>query len=148
MIVRLFNVIGPRQTGRYGMVLPRFVHQATTGDPITVYGPGEQTRCFVAVEDVVPALVQLIEQPRAHGKVVNLGGDHEISMEQLALLVRDVLDSSSPIVHIPFDSAYGDGFEEVPHRVPELSRARDLIGFRTTRDLAQIVRSVAAARAP
>lgn len=144
-MVRLFNTVGPRQTGRYGMVVPTLVGQALRGDDLTVYGDGEQTRCFSFVTDIVPALLRLIEHPSAYGKVFNLGGETEISINDLARRVVDVLGSSSVIVHVPYGEAYGDGFEDMRRRVPDNSRARDLIGFQPRTGLDEIIRQVAAA---
>jgi UDP-glucose 4-epimerase len=146
VIVRLFNVIGPRQTGRYGMVVPRFVDQALSGEPITVYGDGHQTRCFVQVGDVVAAMTRLVDQPRAYGAVVNLGGSEEISMADLAYLVRRVIGSASPVVHVPYEDAYGDGYEDVLRRVPDLTRARDLVGFTTRNGLPETIAEIATSR--
>lgn len=144
VIARLFNTVGPRQTGRYGMVVPRFVSQALHGRPITVYGDGTQTRCFSSVHDIVPALASLVDEPRAYGQAVNLGSDEEVSISNLAILVRDLCDSSSPIRHVPYEDAYEGGFEDMPRRVPDLRRAASLIGFRPTTGLCDIIRSVIA----
>ncbi len=144
-MVRLFNTVGPRQTGRYGMVVPTLVGQALRGDDLTVYGDGEQTRCFSFVTDIVPALVRLVEHPSAYGKVYNLGGETEISIADLARRVVGVLGSRSAIVHVPYGEAYGDGFEDMRRRVPDNSRARDLIGFQPRTGLDEIIRQVAAA---
>lgn len=128
--VRLFNTVGPRQTGQYGMVIPTFIDQALKGEDITVYGHGCQTRCFCYVGDVVSALVDLIHCPDATGKVVNIGSDEEISINDLAEKVKAFTDSSSKIVHIPYEEAYTEGFEDMIRRVPDISLARKLIGFR------------------
>lgn len=146
VIARLFNTVGPRQTGRYGMVIPRFVRQALQNQPITVYGDGTQTRCFCSVHDIVPALVSLLEQPDAHGQVVNLGSTEEISIAELAVRVRDICASTSPIHYVPYDEAYEEGFEDMPRRVPDLTRATALIGFRPEAGLDAIIRSVVAAQ--
>lgn len=143
VIVRLFNVVGPRQTGRYGMVVPRFVDAALSEQPLTVFGSGGQTRCFCSVTDIVPALVALIEQPSAHGQAVNLGGTEEVTIGDLARTVRDLLGSRSDIVHIPYEAAYGPGYEDVQRRVPDTTRARRLIGFCATVGLEEIIRSIA-----
>ena len=139
VIVRLFNTVGPRQVGYYGMVIPRFIEQALTGGPITVYGDGEQSRCFCHVADVVPALDQLMSCQAARGQVVNLGSDAETTMNELAERVRDKIDPTLEIRHIPYEEAYRPGFEDMRRRVPCVSRARDLIGFRPTRSLDEIL---------
>ncbi len=143
VIIRLFNTVGPRQTGRYGMVLPRFVQQALTGDPITVFGDGKQTRTFTHVRDAVGALMQLVEQPTAVGEIFNIGGDRETSIEELARLVKDLLKSQSPIVHVPYDQAYEEGFEDMQKRVPDISKIRNLIGYEPSYDLEKIILDVA-----
>ena len=117
-VIRLFNTVGPRQTGRYGMVLPTFVGQAVRGEPITVYGSGTQRRSFSYVGDVVEALVRLAQTPGIAGEVVNIGNDQEITIHQLALLVKEIADSASPIVRISYDEAYGIGFEDMQRRYP------------------------------
>lgn len=139
---RLFNVVGPRQTGRYGMVLPRFVAQALRGEPITVYGDGTQRRCFGSVFDVVPAMVALLQTPAAHGKAVNLGGREEVSIRGLAELVKELTGSASDINFVPYDIAYGDGFEDMRRRMPDLSLANELIGYKARHGLEDIVRSI------
>jgi UDP-glucose 4-epimerase len=146
VVVRLFNTVGPRQTGRYGMVLPRFVDQALAGGPITVYGDGTQTRCFTYVGDVVRALAALIEVPTAIGEIVNLGGTEEISIESLAERVRGRLAPDVAIVKIPYDKAYEPGFEDMPRRVPDIAKARRLLGWEPTVGLDAIIDAVAAAR--
>ncbi len=142
LVVRLFNTVGPRQSGRYGMVLPRFVAQALAGDPITVYGDGTQSRSFTYVRDVVWALAELVEQPRAYGKIVNVGNDVEIRIRELAERVRAAASSDSPIVHVPYEQAYDAGFEDMPRRVPDLTRIRELIGFRPRVQLDEIIARV------
>ncbi|MDG4785147.1 NAD-dependent epimerase/dehydratase family protein [Micromonospora sp. WMMD1102] len=139
---RLFNVVGPRQTGRYGMVLPRFVAQALADEPITVYGDGTQRRCFGAVQDVVPAMVKLLHTPAAYGRAVNLGGRQEITISGLAELVKELTGSTSEISLVPYDLAYGAGFEDMRRRMPDLSLARELIGYTPRYDLTDIVRSI------
>lgn len=141
-IVRLFNTVGPRQTGRYGMVLPNFVRQAVTGEPITVYGDGEQSRCFAHVRDVTEALTRLIRLPAANGNVFNIGSDREVTMNELAELVRVEADSDSPIVHIPYAEAYAEGFEDMPRRVPDVRKLERAIGYRPMTPLEQIVADV------
>lgn len=142
VVARLFNTVGPRQTGRYGMVIPRFVAQAMAGDPLEVYGDGRQTRCFAHVRDVVGALVGLMAEPRARGQVFNVGNEEEVSILQLAERVRDLTGSSSPIRLIPYNEAYTAGFEDMLRRVPDLGKIRRLIGYRPTRNLDQILADV------
>jgi len=142
IIVRLFNTVGPRQTGQYGMVVPRFVKQALSGRPITVFGDGTQTRCFCHVADVVGALVKLIDHPAAIGEVFNIGSTEEVSIRQLAETVRTHASSSSEIVYVPYAEAYEEGFEDMPRRVPDTTKIANLIGFAPTRTLNDIVRSV------
>jgi UDP-glucose 4-epimerase len=144
VIVRLFNTVGPRQTGRYGMVVPRFAAQALAGEPITVYGDGEQVRCFCHVLDVVPALVALLEDEDAHGTVYNLGNSEQTTISGLARRVIEATGSRAGIVRIPYDQAYGPGFEDMQRRVPDCTRARARIGFEPRRDLAEIIGSVVA----
>jgi UDP-glucose 4-epimerase len=144
VIVRLFNTVGPRQVGHYGMVVPRFVEQAMKGQPITVYGDGTQRRCFCHVADVVQALVGLLDSREAEGQVFNVGANEEISIAGLAEKVIDQLGSDSSIVKISYDDAYEEGFEDMPRRVPNTARIRDLIGWVPTRDLSQIITDVAA----
>ena len=143
VIARLFNTVGPRQTGRYGMVLPTFVKQALSARPITVFGDGTQSRCFGYVGDVVPALIRLIETERAYGEVFNLGSRDEISIWELAELVKKRLGSSSEIVLIPYDQAYEAGFEDMPRRVPDIRKATGLIGFEPATPLPEIIDRVA-----
>jgi UDP-glucose 4-epimerase len=143
VIVRLFNTVGPRQTGRYGMVVPRFVDQALSGQALTVYGDGEQTRCFCHVDDVVRAIAALAENPEARGKAVNLGGSEETTIRNLAERVITVTGSSSGIVHLPYDDVYLPGFEDVRRRVPDTGLARQLVGFAPRHDLDAIIVSVA-----
>jgi len=145
VIARLFNVVGPRQTGRYGMVLPTFVGQALRGEPLTVYGDGTQRRTFCDVQDVVPALLALMDSERARGEVVNLGGTQAVSMNELARLVLEVTGSSSQVVHVPYDRAYPAGFEDMQARVPDISKAERLVGFRPGTDLRHTIARVAAA---
>ena len=144
IIARLFNTVGPRQTGRYGMVLPNFVSQALEGKPITVYGSGKQSRCFCDVRDTVEALLRLIETERAVGEVVNIGNTEEISIEGLAQLVKERTQSSSPIVYVPYDQAYEPGFEDMYRRVPSIEKLGALTGFRPRTTLVEIVDHVAA----
>ncbi len=143
VIARLFNTVGPRQTGRYGMVLPTFIKQALSARPITVFGDGTQSRCFGYVGDIVPALVRLIQTDRAYGEVFNLGSREEITIRDLAELVKKRLGSSSEVVLIPYDQAYEAGFEDMPRRVPDVRKAAGLIGFEARTSLAEIIDRVA-----
>ncbi|MGH4014592.1 MAG: NAD-dependent epimerase/dehydratase family protein [Pseudonocardiaceae bacterium] len=142
VIVRPFNIVGPRQTGRYGMVIPRFVEQALRGEPLTVHGDGTQTRCFCHVSEVVGALVALIEHPQAYGQVYNLGRPEEISIRHLAERVIARVESSSSIRYVPYSEAYPEGFEDMARRVPDVSRARALVGFDPRLGLDEIISSV------
>ena len=142
VIVRLFNTVGPRQTGQYGMVLPTFVRQALAGQPLTVYGDGSQSRSFTYVGDVVDALVALMSEPRAIGEVFNIGSTYEISITDLAERVVRLTDSRSPIHFIPYDEAYEAGFEDMPRRVPDITKIRELLGFHPKVELDDIIRSV------
>jgi UDP-glucose 4-epimerase len=142
VIVRLFNTVGPRQTGRYGMVLPRFVKQALTGEPITVYGTGQQTRCFGHVLDVVPALHDLMKCSKAQGLVVNIGSDREIAISKLAEKVRSAVNPRAKIVTLPYERVYGDSFEDMNARMPDLRRANDLINYQPVRSLDVIINDV------
>jgi UDP-glucose 4-epimerase len=139
VIARLFNTVGPRQTGRYGMVLPNFVRQALDGAPITVYGTGQQSRCFCDVRDTVQAILELIGNDRAVGEVINIGNDQEVSIEDLAYVVKDRAKSSSSITYIPYDQAYEPGFEDMPRRVPSLEKLQKFAGFRPRISLVEIV---------
>jgi UDP-glucose 4-epimerase len=142
IIVRLFNTVGPRQTGQYGMVLPSFVRQALAGQPITVYGDGSQTRSFTYVGDVVRGMVDLINEPAAVGQVYNIGNGKEISINALATKVKELTGSSSSIVRLPYDQAYEAGFEDMPRRVPDISKINGLIGYAPTVELDEIVTRV------
>ena len=144
VIVRLFNTVGPRQTGRYGMVIPRFVRQALTGQPLTVFGSGEQIRCFCHVQDVVPALIRLVGTDRAVGLAVNLGSSEQVSIGELASRVIDATGSASTIEQMSYLEAYGTGYEDMQRRVPNCDLARDLVGFAATRSLEEIIRAVIA----
>jgi len=139
IIVRLFNTVGPRQTGQYGMVVPNFVRQALAGQPITVFGDGTQSRSFTYVGDVVRAMVALIDEPRAVGQVFNIGNGQEISIGDLAARIKQMTGSSSPIVKIPYDQAYEAGFEDMPRRVPDISKIRALVGYQPTVELDEIL---------
>ncbi|MFY9555310.1 MAG: GDP-mannose 4,6-dehydratase [Blastocatellia bacterium] len=142
VIVRLFNTVGPRQTGRYGMVIPNFVQQALTGQDITVYGDGTQTRCFTHVSDVLDALIAIAEHPQAVGEVYNIGSDHEISMLELAERIKHLTESASNIVFVPYDQAYEAGFEDMMRRVPDISKIRALIGYNPKVDLDALLTSI------
>jgi UDP-glucose 4-epimerase len=144
IVVRLFNTVGPRQTGRYGMVIPNFVSQALAGEPITVFGDGKQTRSFTDVGDVVDGLIRLVGEPRAIGEVFNIGNTEEISILDLATRVRTLTKSPSEIVLIPYDQAYEEGFEDMPRRVPDLRKIGALVGYRPTKRLDDILQRVVA----
>jgi nucleoside-diphosphate-sugar epimerase len=148
IVVRLFNTVGPRQTGRYGMVIPNFVRQALKGAPITVFGDGTQTRSFTDVGDVVIGLLKLVSEPRAVGQVFNIGNGEEISIRELADRIRAATGSSSEIVLVPYDEAYEAGFEDMPRRVPDLRKIRDLVGYEPTLSLDEILRRVIAHMRP
>jgi UDP-glucose 4-epimerase len=143
-VVRLFNTVGPRQTGRYGMVLPTFAAQAVSGEPITVYGTGEQSRCFCHVLDAVRAIEALATGPSRAGEVFNIGADREVTMNGLAELVRAEAGSDSEIRHIPYSEAYGEGFEDMQRRVPDVSKLEAALGFRPDTPLEKIVADVVA----
>jgi UDP-glucose 4-epimerase len=142
IIVRFFNTVGPRQSGQYGMVIPNFVRQALAGEPITVFGDGTQQRAFTHVTDVVGALLKLIAEPKAIGQVINIGNKHEITILGLAERVRELSGSDSPIKLVPYDDAYESGFEDMPRRVPDLSRVEGLIGYKATLQLDEILTQV------
>jgi UDP-glucose 4-epimerase len=142
IVVRLFNTVGPRQTGQYGMVIPNFVRQALAGQPITVFGDGTQSRSFTYVGDVVKAMVALIDEPRAVGQVFNIGNGNEISIGDLAAKVKQMTGSSSEIVTVPYEKAYEAGFEDMPRRVPDISRIKSLVGYAPTVELDETLRRV------
>lgn len=142
VIARLFNTVGPRQTGRYGMVIPNFVRQALAGEDLTVYGDGSQSRCFTHVSDVVGALIRLIESRNAVGEVYNIGSDREVTILELAEKVKSLTGSDSSIVFTPYDQAYEEGFEDMLRRVPDLSKIHKLIEYRPIIDLEEILESV------
>jgi UDP-glucose 4-epimerase len=144
VIVRLFNTVGPRQTGHYGMVIPTFVRQALAGQPITVFGDGTQSRSFTYVGDVVRAMVALINEPKAVGQVFNIGNGREITIRELAQRVKQMTGSSSPIVTIPYEQAYEAGFEDMPRRVPAIAKLDALVGYAPTVDLDEILARVIA----
>jgi UDP-glucose 4-epimerase len=141
---RFFNTVGPRQTGRYGMVLPNFAAQALAGEPITVYGSGEQSRCFGHVKDAVEAVIRLLEAPAAVGQVFNIGSDEEVSIRVLAERVRDAAESRSEIVLVPYSEAYAEGFEDMQRRVPDVRKLEKAINFRPRTPLTQIIADVVA----
>ena len=143
VVVRLFNTVGPRQTGQYGMVVPNFVKAALRGEPLTVHGDGEQARCFGHVLDVVEGLTKAIETPECFGQVINLGNAEEVSIKGLAEKAIAMTDSRSEIRYIPYEEAYGEGFEDMRRRVPSLEKAKRLIGYQPTRTLEQIINDVA-----
>ncbi len=142
VVVRLFNTVGPGQAGQYGMVIPTFVKQALANRPITVYGDGNQSRCFCYVADVVGALMKLMDDERAVGQVFNVGSNQEISIIDLAKKVKELTNSESEIVLVPYDEAYEEGFEDMPRRVPDTSKSNQQIGFAPKIDLEGILRSV------
>ena len=142
IVIRLFNTVGPRQTGRYGMVIPTFVRQGLAGQPITVFGDGTQARSFTYVGDVVRAMVALIDEPRAIGQVYNIGNGAEITIGALAERIRTLTGSQSEIVRIPYDQAYEAGFEDMPRRVPDITKINALVGYRPTVDLEEILSRV------
>jgi len=142
IIVRFFNTVGPRQTGQYGMVIPNFVRQALAGEPITVFGDGLQSRSFTHVADVVQALLKLVREPKAIGQVINIGNTGEISILKLAERVRELSGSKSPIKMVPYDEAYESGFEDMPRRVPDLSKVTTLIGYKPRFTLDDILSQV------
>jgi UDP-glucose 4-epimerase len=139
IIVRFFNTVGPRQTGRYGMVIPNLVGQALAGEPMTVFGDGTQSRSFTHVQDVVGALVQLVKEPSAIGQVINIGNTQEVTIGRLAERVRELTGSQSPITLIPYDEAYESGFEDMPRRVPDLSKVKAMIGYKPRHTLDDIL---------
>ena len=142
IVVRLFNTVGPRQTGQYGMVIPTFVKQALAGRAITVYGSGKQSRCFCYVGDVVAALVKLMDAEDSVGEVFNIGSNQEISILDLAKRVKDLTRSESEIVFVPYDEAYEEGFEDMPRRIPDTSKVDKLVGFKPEKRLDEILQAV------
>ena len=142
IVARLFNTVGPRQTGRYGMVIPNFVRQALSDEAITVFGNGKQTRSFTDVTDVVGALIKLAQEPRAIGQVFNIGNTEEISILELAERIRTMASSRSTIEFVPYEKAYEAGFEDMPRRVPDLTKIGEYIGYRPTVDLDEILKRV------
>lgn len=142
-IVRFFNTVGPRQLGAYGMVVPRFVRAALNNEPITIYGTGEQTRCFGHVYDAVEAVVRIAFSPNTVGKVINIGNDFEISINDLAKKVISETDSQSTIVYVPYEEAYGSGFEDMERRVPNIELINELVGWKPERDLSTMISDIA-----
>jgi len=142
VIGRLFNTVGPRQTGQYGMVLPNFVQSALLGKPITVYGDGDQTRSFTHVWDVVEAITGLMSEPRAEGDVFNVGNDKEVTINELAQKVKEMTGTRSPIEHVPYEKAYGPGFEDMRRRCPNIEKIRNLIRFEPKYDLQAMIQGV------
>lgn len=142
VVTRIFNTVGPRQVGRYGMVIPRFVNQALKGEPITVYGDGTQSRCFAHVKDVTKGLHSLITSEDARGSVFNIGNDSEIQIMELAERIQEKVNPDAPIETIPYDEAYEEGFEDMERRVPDLTKIRDLVGYETKRSIDDILDDV------
>jgi UDP-glucose 4-epimerase len=142
IIVRLFNTVGPRQVGQYGMVVPRFVQQAINNEPITIYGTGKQTRCFIHVMDVVPALYSLMNCDTALGEIINIGNDSPITIENLAKKVRKIVNPEVEIIKIPYERAYGKGFEDLGARMPNLQKLRNLIDFNPLRNIDDVINDV------
>jgi UDP-glucose 4-epimerase len=143
IVVRFFNTVGPRQTGRYGMVLPNFVRRALANEPIEVYGDGTQSRCFCDVRDTVESLLRLIPLDRAVGEVINIGNTEEVSIENLAKIVKKQTNSTSPIQFVPYDQAYEPGFEDMMRRVPSIEKLESFTGFRPQTSLTEIIDRVA-----
>jgi UDP-glucose 4-epimerase len=143
VVARIFNCVGPRQTGRYGMVIPRFVRQALSGGPITVYGDGSQSRCFADVADVVRGLIGLMGEPKAYGQIFNIGSDAEITILELARKVRERVNPKAEIVTVPYDQAYEPGFEDLKRRKPSLEKIKAAIGYRCTVTLDETIDRVA-----
>jgi UDP-glucose 4-epimerase len=141
-IVRFFNTVGPRQLGAYGMVVPRFVKSALSNEPITIYGNGDQTRCFAHVYDVVDAVMALAFAENSIGKVINIGNDFEISIRDLAQKIIDETGSKSEIIYVPYADAYGDGFEDMERRVPNIKLINELVGWKPTRNLSTIITDI------
>jgi len=148
VVLRLFNTVGPRQSGRYGMVVPRFVGQALKNKPITVYGNGDQSRCFTYVDDVVAAAIEIAQVSEAEGQVFNVGSSHETTINQLASMVKETLNSRSEIQHIPYAERYSEDFQDIRRRVPDISKIQQLVNFQPTADLPWIISQVAGAHGP
>ena len=143
-IVRFFNTVGPRQLGAYGMVVPRFVKSALTNEPITIYGDGNQTRCFAHVYDVIDAVIAIAFAENTIGKVINIGNDYEISINELAKKVMAETNSKSEVVYVPYEEAYGGGFEDMERRVPNINLIHQLVGWKPSRDLSTMIADIAA----
>lgn len=143
VVFRLFNTVGPRQSGRYGMAIPRFVGNALENKPITIHGDGNQTRCFAHVADVVGALTSLADTPQAVGQAYNLGADTPVSINDLVELIKETIGSSSPVNHIPYADVYGPDFEDIRHRAPDISKIKQQIGYQPVHDLRKIIQDVA-----
>ncbi len=139
IIVRLFNTVGPRQSSQYGMVIPRFITQAIKNEPITVYGDGSQSRCFTWVGDIVDALIKLSKENKAIGNIFNIGSTEEITILELAKLIKNLLNSDSEIIFIPYEKAYEEGFEDMVRRIPDISKAKEIIGFHPTKSIKDII---------
>jgi UDP-glucose 4-epimerase len=142
VIVRLFNTVGPRQSGQYGMVVPRFIQQALAGEPLTVYGDGLQSRCFCYITDVVSALIQLMEEPAAESQIFNVGSRTEVTILDLANMVKKITKSSSKIKHIPYEEAYESGFEDMRSRKPNIKKVTRLIGWKPKIELQEILQEI------
>lgn len=142
IIARLFNTVGPRQTGQYGMVIPNFVQKALIGKPITVYGDGTQSRSFTYIADVIDALIRLMAEPEAIGQIFNVGNVEEVTIKELALMVKEMAESSSEIEYIPYEKAYGPGYEDMQRRSPDITKLQSLIHFEPETDLRGIIQSV------
>jgi UDP-glucose 4-epimerase len=146
VIGRFFNVVGPRQVGHYGMVIPRFVDQALGGGPIVVYDDGQQVRCFAHVGEVTETIIRLMATPAAAGRVFNIGSDQPVSIRELAEQVRQRVDPRVPIEFIPYGQAYGDDFEDIRRRVPDLTRLQQTLGYRPSKPLGEILDEIIAAK--
>jgi UDP-glucose 4-epimerase len=142
VVMRFFNTVGPRQTGRYGMVIPRFVRQALSNEPITIYGDGEQSRCFADVADIIGAIYKLSSHPSAVGQVYNVGSTEEVTIRELAERVITATGSQSQIIYVPYEEAYAPGFEDMRRRVPDLEKVHQLIGYEPTFSLDDILKRV------
>ncbi|MBW2332721.1 MAG: GDP-mannose 4,6-dehydratase, partial [Deltaproteobacteria bacterium] len=142
IITRLFNTVGPRQTGQYGMVIPNFVQKALINKPITVYGDGNQSRSFTYIADVIDVLIKLMAEPEAVGKIFNVGNEEEVTIKDLALMVKEMTGSSSEIEYIPYEKAYGPGYEDMQRRCPDITRLKDFMHFKPKTDLKGIIQSV------
>ncbi|MDO8590604.1 MAG: GDP-mannose 4,6-dehydratase, partial [bacterium] len=142
VIVRLFNTVGPGQTGKYGMVIPRLIEQATNNKPMTIYGDGKQVRCFGHVDDVTDAIIKLLSSKKVYGEIVNLGSNHPTSINALARVIKKITGSSSKIVHISYEKAFSKTFDDMRSRIPDLKKAWKLIGYKPTYSLEEIIRSI------